>query len=116
MDGVKHLSSVPTAASSVNIEQAESAFHELSRQLSQGTFVDDREQGVATAKDIEKGLSDPEQPFDLREYLTSTNDANERAGIKHKHVGVTWDDFHVDVFGGLNFKVSWSASSGRRRC
>jgi|SRR6266850_1546952 len=112
MDGVKHLSSVPTAASSVNIEQAENAFHELSRQLSQGTFVDDREQGAATAKDIEKGVSDSERPFDLREYLTSSNDANERAGIKHKHVGVTWEDFHVDVFGGSNFKVGWKRIIG----
>jgi hypothetical protein len=109
MDGVQHLSSTPTAASSVNIEQAENAFHELSRQLSQGTFVNEREQGAATAKDIEKGVS--EEPFDLREYLSSSTDANERAGIKHKHVGVTWEDFHVDVFGGSNFKVGWNASS-----
>ena len=64
------------------------------------------------AKDIEKGVSDSERPFDLREYLTSSNDANERAGIKHKHVGVTWEDFHVDVFGGSNFKVGWKRIIG----
>jgi ATP-binding cassette subfamily G (WHITE) protein 2 (SNQ2) len=112
MEGVQHLSSPPSAASSVNVEQAENAFHELSRQLSQGTFVNDREQGTAMegkAKDLEKGVSDSEEPFDLRDYLTSSNDANERAGIKHKHVGVIWQDFHVDVLGGSNFKVSWNA-------
>jgi ATP-binding cassette subfamily G (WHITE) protein 2 (SNQ2) len=111
MGGVQHLSSsTSAAASSVNVEQAENAFHELSRQLSQGTFVNDKEHGAPgttreSAKDIEKGVFDSEQPFDLREYLTSSNDANERAGIKHKHVGVVWEDFHVDVLGGTNFKV-----------
>jgi hypothetical protein len=111
MGGVQHLSSsTSAAASSVNIEQAENAFHELSRQLSQGTFVNDKERDAAatrdrTSKDIEKGVFDSEQPFDLREYLTSSNDANERASIKHKHVGVIWEDFHVDVLGGTNFKV-----------
>jgi predicted TIM-barrel fold metal-dependent hydrolase len=119
MSGVQHLSSSPSAAaSSVNVQRAESAFHELSRQLSQGTFVNDKEHGPAgnPPKDIEKGPSDSEQPFDLREYLTSSNDANERVGIKHKHVGVTWEDFHVDVVGGSNFKVSWNASSNRLHC
>jgi len=123
MSGVHHLtSSTSAAASSVNIEQAENAFHKLSRQLSQGTFVNEQDHGAAgsrvrtsidsrTAKDLEKGVSNSEQPFDLREYLTSSNDANERAGIKHKHVGVIWEDFHVDVLGGTNFKVSWNVST-----
>jgi hypothetical protein len=118
MSGVHHLSSsTSAAASSVNIQQAENTFHELSRQLSQGTFVNEQDRGAAgsrartsidsrAGKDLEKGALDSEQPFDLREYLTSSNDANERAGIKHKHVGVIWEDFHVDVLGGSNFKVS----------
>jgi ATP-binding cassette subfamily G (WHITE) protein 2 (SNQ2) len=117
MSGAHHPSTA--AASSVNIVQAENAFHELSRQLSQGTFVNDQDHGVAhsrsrtsidsrAGKDLEKAaVSHSEEPFDLREYLTSSNDANQRAGIKHKHVGVTWEDFHVDVLGGSNFKVSW---------
>jgi hypothetical protein len=101
----------------VNIEKAENSFNELSRQLTQGTVVDDREHGdedsrVPTAvgkrmtRDLEKAEVDLEHAFDLREYLTSSNDANERAGIKHKHVGVFWEDFHVDVLGGSDFKVS----------
>jgi hypothetical protein len=110
MDGV-HRSSSPTAGS-VNVERAENSFHELSRQLTQGTAVDEEHGAEDTrvrtsiAKDVEKGAFDLEQPFDLREYLTSSNDANESAGIKHKHVGVLWDDFHVDVVGSSDFKVS----------
>ncbi|OBZ78638.1 Brefeldin A resistance protein [Grifola frondosa] len=41
----------------------------------------------------------------LREYLTSSNSASERAGLLHKHVGVTWENLQVDVFGGANHKV-----------
>ena len=46
-----------------------------------------------------------EEVFDLREYLTTTNDANANAGIKHKHVGVTWENLTVRVAGGAYFKV-----------
>lgn len=113
-----------TGHGSVNIERAENSFNELSRQLTQGTIVDDREHEgedtrVPTAmekrmtKDLEKGEVELEEPFDLREYLTSSNDANERAGIKHKHVGVVWEDFHVDVLGGSDFKVGVKLSSSQ---
>ena len=36
--------------------------------------------------DVEKGIvsKHSEEHFDLREYLTSSNDANQAAGIKHK--------------------------------
>lgn len=120
-------SSPTTGLGGVNIEKAENSFNELSRQLTQGTVVDDdiddREHGDdgtrvptsignRTTKDLEKGAVDLEQAFDLREYLSSSNDANERAGIKHKHVGVVWEDFHVDVLGGSDFKVGVMASQG----
>ncbi|KAI0006223.1 ABC-2 type transporter-domain-containing protein [Russula compacta] len=98
----------------VNIEQAENSFHELSRQLTQGTIVDDKHGAKGahprtsgnsrTAQDLEKGVCGAEQSFDLREYLTSSNDANQKAGIKHKHVGVIWEDLHVDVLGGSDLK------------
>jgi len=117
MAGDYRSSSGSPSAGSVNIEKAENAFHDLSRQLTQGTIVDDAEKGgegadartlakSGTAQDLEKGASDAESPFDLREFLTSSNDANESAGIKHKRVGVVWEEFHVDVLGGSNFKVS----------
>src|SRR5260370_15309374 len=107
MGAHRSSSSSPTAGS-VNIEKAENSFHELSRQLTQGTIVDSREhvaEGARvrtsidkkTTKDLEKGEADLEQAFDLREYLTSSNDANERGGIKYKHVGVLWEVLHVAV-------------------
>lgn len=116
-------SSPATGHGGVNIEKAENSFNELSRQLTQGTVVDDDREhedsrvptavGIRTTVDLEKAEVDLEQPFDLREYLTSSNDANDRAGIKHKHVGVVWEDFHVDVLGGSDFKVGVRASQDR---
>ncbi|KAI6015643.1 pleiotropic drug resistance ABC transporter [Pisolithus marmoratus] len=44
---------------------------------------------------IQNCLCDIPPPFDLREYLTSSNDANQAAGIRHKHVGVTWEDWNA---------------------
>ena len=111
-DAHRSSSSLPNAGS-VNVEQAENSFHDLSRQLSQGSTVGGRDRGAQKSRgekkenDLEKGSLDLEQPFDLREYLTSSNEANQSAGIKHKHVGVVWEDFHVDVLGGLNSKVRW---------
>ena len=64
----------------VDVARAEEQFNELSRQLtirSTHSLTD----STATANDVEKGGS---ECFDLREYLTSSNDANQRAGIKHK--------------------------------
>ena len=126
MEGAQRSSSSSptTGLGGVNIEKAEDSFNELSRQLTQGTVVDDREHdtrvptsvGKRMTGDLEKGEVDLEQPFDLREYLTSSNDANERAGIKHKHVGVVWEDFHVDVLGGSDFKVGIKASQDRNGC
>ena len=56
--------------------------------------------------DLEKGRrQDHQETFDLREYLTSSNDANSAAGIKHKHVGVTWEDLEVSGVGGEENKV-----------
>jgi ATP-binding cassette, subfamily G (WHITE), member 2, SNQ2 len=110
----RSVSSSPTAGS-VDVNQAKNEFNELSRQLTQRTVTGENEHGIQNAptfasadgQDLEKGdgTSGVERPFDLREYLTSSNDANEAAGIKHKHVGVIWEDLHVDIIGGSNFKV-----------
>ncbi|KAJ7070657.1 ABC-2 type transporter-domain-containing protein [Mycena amicta] len=87
--------------SSVNVAQAEAAFHELARQLSRRSQVGASPSATThTASDIEKGKEEPEEPFDLREYLTTSNDAQQQAGINHKHVSVTWDDLEVRVAGG----------------
>jgi ATP-binding cassette, subfamily G (WHITE), member 2, SNQ2 len=64
---------------SINVSKAKSIFSHLARELSKKSSI------AAEGKDIEKGR-DENDVFDLREYLTSSNDANQRAGIKHKHV------------------------------
>lgn len=59
-------------------------------------------------KDIEKGLPNSDGPFDnlnLREYLTSFDEANKAAGIQPKHVGVTWEKLQVTVGGSIDDKV-----------
>jgi hypothetical protein len=73
----------------VNVARAEAEFNALSRRLttrSEHAINDEKSQSslsTRAGKDAEKGEEEPET-FDLREYLTSSNDANQRAGIKHK--------------------------------
>lgn len=86
-----------TGRIAVDVQAAESEFNELARRLS-------RPQSSDTVQiDLEKGQK--EESFDLREYLSSSNDAHQQAGIKHKHVGVTWEDLQVNVFGGAESKI-----------
>lgn len=94
----------------VNVQQAEDIFSELSRQLSGRSVRDDlnrpsSSRSVDKHEDLEKLGADTEERFDLREYLQSSNDAYQSAGIKHKHVGVTWEDLTVEVIGGADSKV-----------
>ncbi|KAL0951841.1 hypothetical protein HGRIS_008502 [Hohenbuehelia grisea] len=89
----------------VDVTRAERTFTELSRQMSLRTpsgvpQKKSQETMVSGQQDVEKAVED--EHFDLREYLTSSNDANQAAGIKHKHVGVTWEDLEVKVFGGID--------------
>ncbi|KAK0208987.1 ABC-2 type transporter-domain-containing protein [Desarmillaria ectypa] len=94
----------------VDVDRAEQEFNALSRQLtirSEGG-AENKKWKTTSVKDLEKGVSEAiaeESRFDLREYLTSSNDANQNAGIKHKHVGVTWEDLQVDVIGGVDSKI-----------
>ena len=96
----------------VDVARAENAFHELERQL---TRLSAKQSKPSTEKhdyDPEKAeLGPDDQPFDLREYLASSNDKNQQHGIKHKHVGVTWKDLEVNVIGGMNHKVRFKAAS-----
>lgn len=92
----------------VDIRQAEAEFTQLQRQLSRPGYGDHAQPSSPLPKDLEKAPSDdvePEERFDLREYLTSSNDANQAAGIKHKHVGVTWEDLQVIGIGGEDNKA-----------
>jgi ATP-binding cassette subfamily G (WHITE) protein 2 (SNQ2) len=113
----------------VDVAQAEAEFNALSRQLTKRSELarqQSKSQSSVTAtlqQDVEKARVDEFDRFDLREYLTSSNDANQKAGIKHKvcsvvtlrlmglisralqHVGVVWEDLQVEVMGGINSKV-----------
>ncbi|KAN0100115.1 hypothetical protein V8E55_000099 [Tylopilus felleus] len=116
MDGsyhTEHLKIVQVdAMSHFDVEKAEDTYNELARQLSrQSAHLDRSKQTSRTASvyngDLEKG-DEAEKPFGLRDYLTSSNDANQAAGIKHKHVGVTWEDLHVGIIGEADQKASHS--------
>ncbi|KNZ76344.1 Brefeldin A resistance protein [Termitomyces sp. J132] len=113
-------------ARQVDVIEAEEQFDALARQLSIRSQEVQRERSSLSDKtvgssnqDLEKAefQEDATEEFDLREYLTSSNDANQVAGIKHKntpfllayiqrlqHVGVTWEDLQVDIVGGLDHK------------
>jgi ATP-binding cassette, subfamily G (WHITE), member 2, SNQ2 len=102
---------IETGHDRVDIAHAEAAFNDLSHQLSKSSQAA-REivrtntiDSITKAKDVEKA-DEVDETFDLRDYLTSSNDANAQAGIKHKHVGVTWEDLQVDVVGGVGSKVN----------
>ncbi|KAI0081165.1 hypothetical protein K474DRAFT_1657026 [Panus rudis PR-1116 ss-1] len=89
----------------VDVQEAHRTFDELSRALSRRSTASGSRSLVGQEKgDPEKGALS-EDRFDLREYLQATNDAAQSAGIKHKHVGVTWENLQVDVIGGADFKV-----------
>ncbi|KAJ7651525.1 pleiotropic drug resistance ABC transporter [Mycena polygramma] len=103
---VSHQALSQPTTESVDVARAEHEFAELARQLSQVSQDINPASGATTraASDIEKG-KDEEPAFDLREYLSSSNDAQQQAGIKHKHVDVTWEDLEVRVAGGLDSKI-----------
>ncbi|KDQ33995.1 hypothetical protein PLEOSDRAFT_1091717 [Pleurotus ostreatus PC15] len=96
----------------VDVASAKRSFNELSRQMS-GLITKKSQDTMLGGPDVEKAVEEDAEPFDLREYLTSSNDANQAAGIKHKRVGVTWDDLEVKVIGGANSKVGTSTNTIR---
>jgi hypothetical protein len=96
-------------ACDVNIIQAKKAFGELSRQLTkQSESVSQSSPSTASGNDIEKGLDPYEGTFDLREYLTSSNDANQQAGIKHKVV----TSISSGIYAHSNQTARWSYVGG----
>lgn len=107
------LATLNNSRSQVDIRRAEAEFTRLQREF---TIYDDSDRAQSSTpqpkrlpKDIEEAPSGDgdEEPFDLREYLTSSNDASQAAGIKHKHVGVTWEDLQVTGIGGEDNKVQF---------
>ena len=56
--------------------------------------------------DLEKSHDgDRQEALNLREHLTSSNDANSAIGIKHKDAGVTWEDLEASGISGEESKV-----------
>jgi len=97
----------------IDIREAEAEFIKLQREFTIYGYPDRSQSSTPQPEhpknDLEKASDDDveaEDRFDLREYLTSSNDANQAAGIKHKHVGVTWEDLQVTGIGGEDNKVS----------
>ena len=70
-------------SSHIDVRRAEEEFNTLSRQLSNRS-VNTIRKSTDSSHDPEKGLDVDEEYFNLREYLTSSNDANQKAGIRHK--------------------------------
>ncbi|KAG6817583.1 hypothetical protein H0H87_006960 [Tephrocybe sp. NHM501043] len=108
-----------TPALNVDVVDAQEQFNALARQLSIRSQEVHRKRSSLSEKTVGSPIADLEkaepkgdapETFDLREYLSSSNDATQAAGIKHKpyaqpqHVGLTWEDLQVDVMGGLDHK------------
>lgn len=75
----------------IDVQEAEREFADLSRRLSapkSDVYSTSTVDGNGS-KDLEKGgQNEREGVFDLKEYLSASNDANQAAGLKHK-VGCT---------------------------
>lgn len=73
-------------SSGIDVVRAENEFHALSRSLSKQSANNKQRLSTTTiaSHDVEKANVDAAEQFDLRDYLTSSNDANQNAGIKHK--------------------------------
>lgn len=88
------------------VAQAEDDFSRVQQSLHSPKPPEKVPHQDSSSTDLEKGQDGNRQgDFDLREYLTSSNDANAAAGIRHKHVGVTWEDLEVLGIGGEENKV-----------
>jgi ATP-binding cassette, subfamily G (WHITE), member 2, SNQ2 len=97
--------------SGVSVEQAESDFAELQRELSGLSRASRRKSRIHGHTDPEKGEGAPApdspstegetQPFDLEAALRGGLDAEREAGIRPKHIGVYWDGLTVKGMGGM---------------
>lgn len=87
----------PEQNDQIDIARAEEEFYALSRQLIARAEAAEKTSQLSAAtrscKDSEKGGNASGEVFDLREYLTSSNDANQNAGIKHKVRSILTDIF-----------------------
>lgn len=83
--------------SHVDVDRAKAEFHQLQTSLSRQSET--TRQNSQEAQDIEAGQkggdNDDDDDFDLVQYLRSVQSENAQAGIKSKHIGVSWSDLEV---------------------
>lgn len=86
--------------------KTEADFHVLSRSLTvHWSQRYGAKTGFSNKKDIEIGSLPDYEDFVLRDYLTSSIEANQGAGIPRKCVGVTWENLQVVAPGCEDDKV-----------
>lgn len=87
----------PPQSDSVNVRTAEKDFHALERKYSGKAGVEKAASSTSgdtkggSGQDVEKAANNDgaDAPFNLKDYLQSSNDASDSAGIKHKVCFVT---------------------------
>ncbi|GAC94574.1 drug exporter [Pseudozyma hubeiensis SY62] len=80
----------------VDVESAKAEFSRLQTSLSRQSEA--TRQHSQEPNDIEAGQKandDDDEDFDLVQYLRSVQSENSQAGIKSKHIGVSWSDLEV---------------------
>lgn len=60
---------------------------------------------VIQQSDAEKGIKTEDDEFNLADVLRSGREKSDEAGIKHKKVGVVWEDLEVVGGGGLKINI-----------
>ena len=60
---------------------------------------------MSEAEKAQRGQEDEKEEFDLAGVLHQGRDASDQAGIKHKKVGVAWDDLEVIGAGGMRINI-----------
>jgi ABC-transporter N-terminal len=103
--------SSPGADGNAWIQETRTEFHvPLRRLATHSSQCRGTELVLSSEKDVEKGPLDNYGPSDLQYSLTLFNEVNKAAGIRPKHVGVTWENLQVVVQGDKDRKVksfSW---------
>lgn len=101
----------------VDVEGARHDFAELQRELSgtsrmsrqkisrQQSRKDDKNGAVDLEKAVSPATSEDDEPFDLEDTLRGNKRLEEESGIKHKAIGVLWDNLTVKGMGGSKIFV-----------
>lgn len=83
-----------TEQGNVDVNAAENDFNQLQRELTHASS-----KHLGPKKDLESLPDFDDEDFDLRTYLRGVRARSDYAGVKHKRVGVIWDDLTVEGIG-----------------